>query len=334
MSFVKSDLMKRYLAGETSEKENEIVLKWMMLNLNSRDADEEFESLYESAPAVSSPAIKARVKSRLDGFVRQDRRHRNRRIGLWSVSAAAAVLFVFSIGLSFLYLRQSRNLKIYANWSEVSTSYGEKKSVTLPDGSVIWLHNDTKVIYPDKFVGGSRQIFVKGEVFSDIVPDEDHPFIITDDDVNVVVRGTTFNYKSIPGMNNAEVTLLEGKVEIKYVTEKGTFSIDVNPGERLAIDLISGKVTRQFYNVDEYVSWKDRRALYFNDLSLEQIVLELKAEFNADIVIEDPSIASTRFYAYFVHGESVMQILNTLCSPSGIDVISRGKTIVLKKTTK
>ena len=172
-------------------------------------------------------------------------------------------------------------------------------------------------------------MFVSGEVYADITKNEDCPFVVSSDSVNVVVTGTTFNFRAYPDMTNVEVTLIEGAVALDCVTRQGRQSMDVVPGETVTVDMVSGNVGKFLHEPESYVSWNERRALYFNDQTLDDIVKELQREFNQPIVIADRALGRTRHFASFVNEESLMDILSALCTHSGMRIEERNSTIYI-----
>ena len=91
----------------------------------------------------------------------------------------------------------------------------------------------------------------------------------------------------------------------------------------------SGNVRKCLCEPNTYVSWKDRRALYFNDQKLENIVGDLQHEFGQTIVIVDKALGSTRHFASFVNDESLMEILDALCTHSGMKVEEKDNIIYI-----
>lgn len=330
MKFIDFEIMEKYLAGKASPEEEHKVLMWLMLNLKSPSANDDFTALLDKVQLTEDQARKQRVKGRLDRIISETgvRKTRRRSTGiiLGSLLAVACCVIAF---LCLDISRLNKEINQIVTWTEVSTSYGEKQSVTLADGSVIWLNNDSKLIYPDSFRGGQRQIFVSGEVFAEIAKDEKHPFIVSSDSVNVVVKGTTFNFRSYPDMRNVELTLVEGSVDLDCITREGRRTMDVIPGETITVDMVSGKVGKYMCKTEGYVSWKARRALYFNDLTLEEIARELQREYGKKIVIMKSHLARTRHFASFVNDESLEEILNALCTHSGMKVHEKDSIIYI-----
>ena len=330
MKLIDNDMMDRYLRGESDAEEKHKVLMWLMLNLKSSSADEDFAELLEKAPATDDPVRKSRAIQRIHNIISVERKHaRTGRgaIAILSCCMAAACALIFFLVSTLRGLRQ--DIMTVPTWSEVTTSYGQKMELELPDGSHIWLHNDSRIVFPDRFTGGRRQVFIEGEIYADIAKDESCPFVVSSDSVNVIVKGTRFNFRSYPDMNGVELTLVEGSVDMEYLSIKGKGSLSVLPGETIAIDLTKGNVNKYVTKAEEYVSWKDRRVLYFNDLTLFDIVAELQREFNVRIVIQDKALALTRHFASFVNDESPIDILKVLCSESGIKVSEKDSVIYI-----
>lgn len=332
MKFIDSEVLERYLRGEANEKEKHTILMWLLLNLKSPSADEDFSRLLKRVPNTEDIAAKQRVKNRLDSIIVEDKKQssqpsKKRLVLFLSAMLSAACLTIFILTGNLMTVKS--NVGQILSWTEVSTSYGQKRSVTLPDNSVIWLHNDSKIIYPDTFKGGIRQVFVSGEVYADITKNPNCPFVMSSDSVNVVVTGTSFNFRAYPESENIELTLLEGSVSLDCVTRPGIQKIEIVPGEIVTVNMKSGNVSKCLCEPNTYVSWKDRRALYFNDQKLENIVNDLEHEFGQTIIIVDKALGSTRHFASFVNDESLMEILDALCTHSGMKVKEKDSIIYI-----
>lgn len=331
MKFTDTELMAKYLQGKATAEERNKVQMWLMLNLKSRSADKEFEEFLDKVPPIGDEERKERVLSHLKAIVATDKRQKSyivrRKIRNFLVYTTMASLCIALGIVSFSFVSMSNDLKKVVSWTEVTAGYGEKKELVLPDGSHIWLHNDSRVTYPDEFAGRIRQVFISGEIYAEIAPDPKCPFIVSADNVNVIVKGTSFSMRAYQGMHSVELTLVEGDVDMEYVTSWGKASLDVNKGETVAVNLNDGGVKK--YVCEDYVSWKDRRALYFNDRTLGEIVKELEREFGVDIVIADKGLEHSRHFASFVNDESVMDILCTLCPESCTEITEKDSVIYI-----
>ena len=104
---------------------------------------------------------------------------RRRRFGSvlrrWSATAAAVVLLAFG-GYYFHaardFSRQGERLL------SVSVPYGQRVSLTLQDGTSVWLNAGTTLRYPALFTGRERRVEIEGEARFEVVHDAKHPFIV------------------------------------------------------------------------------------------------------------------------------------------------------------
>ena len=62
---------------------------------------------------------------------------------------------------------------------------------------------------------------------------------------------------------------------------------------------------------------------------LENIVKDLQREFGQPIRIVDKALGTTRHFASFVNEESLMEILDALCTHSGMRVEEKDNTIYI-----
>ena len=104
---------------------------------------------------------------------------RRRRFGSvlrrWSAAAAAVVLLAFG-GYYFHaardFSRQGERLL------SVSVPHGQRVSLTLQDGTSVWLNAGTTLRYPALFTGRERRVEIEGEARFEVVHDAKHPFIV------------------------------------------------------------------------------------------------------------------------------------------------------------
>ena len=129
-------------------------------------------------------------------------------------------------------------------FNKLVVSYGKRARVTLCDGTKIWANAGTVLLYPTHFEDKKREIYVDGEIYIDVTPNPEKPFIIKTSDMGVKVLGTSFN-----------VSAYREDVE-KYVVDK--------------------------VNVEDYVSWKEGR-LSFKNTELGGILKQLSRYYNVRI---------------------------------------------------
>lgn len=95
-----------------------------------------------------------------------------------------------------------------------------KSSASLPDRSLVWLHNDTKLVCNVTQQGGKERIVsLEGEAYFDVAHDEDRPFVVQTEGMTIRVHGTKFNVEAFPETENTYVSLVEGSVSLETATE-------------------------------------------------------------------------------------------------------------------
>lgn len=132
---------------------------------------------------------------------------------------AAALLLL--VTLSVTYYWQSRDVKVI-----ISTNFGEKMDLVLPDETVVILNANSKLEYNRK---NPRDVHVEGEAFFHVKkkPETGAKFYVRTDNLAVEVLGTAFNVST--SAQETEVYLQEGKIKLEL--ESDEVSEIMEPGD-------------------------------------------------------------------------------------------------------
>lgn len=224
------------------------------------------------------------------------------------VSNIAAALFI-PLLISCLCLSLGTDGEQETIWNEVSTAYAKNASVELSDGTSVKLGPCSRLIYPDKFSSSERKVFISGDVLFDVAKNPEKKFVAVSDNMDVIVHGTRFHVISFMDFKNEEVALVSGSVEL-FMHADGT-SVKLVPGDIIRYDKEKGNIKRLHFDVNSYERVLDVDGLQFVDATLSEIVGTLSRRFKVDISVED-SIAGEKYYASFINGENLDEILNAL----------------------
>lgn len=106
-------------------------------------------------------------------------------------------------------------------FNQIIVPKGKYSQLTLSDGTRMHVNSGTRVVYPRVFADNQREIFVEGEIYLDVTPDKNKPFIVKTHQFDIEVLGTSFNVNAYKGNGQAEVVLVEGVVKLsdKYKKE-------------------------------------------------------------------------------------------------------------------
>lgn len=319
------EIIRKYMDGTCSKEEEIAARNW----LDEHIADPAYDSMFEDMLNASEPCEDKerlrrnwlRLSCRVDNDDdRLEKSKRTRSFFRWfNVAVVCAAAF------AFVFLSEQKET---IQWHEVYAKRGETKEITLSDGTSLWLDAGTKVIYPSEFTGDFRTIFVDGEIYADVTADKDRPFIVSTSEVNVKVHGTQFSVKAFAERQNVEVALISGSVTVED-KDSEVFTRTLKPGELIRYNHQFRTIEEYNINPETYGKWQNNSNIRFINQSLEDIASELERHFNAKIVIEDPILAKTQYYASFINNEGLDKILNALNSNNTMTIAKRNDIIVI-----
>jgi hypothetical protein len=166
--------------------------------------------------------------------------------------------------------------------------YGSRSTITLADGSKVWLNAGSKLIYPSRFVDKKREVYLVGEAFFDIEKNEKMPFVVRSSFVEVEVLGTRFNVSAYPEDNSVQTVLVEGSVNVKS-TDAGIFEkgITLVPGQLALLNKSTEKTKIYDVDTDYYTLWIDG-LFSFTNTDLNRLVKKLERYYNISFNYSDP----------------------------------------------
>lgn len=204
-----------------------------------------------------------------------------------------------------------------------SVPRGGEFSLTLSDGTSVWLNSESKIIYPSRFGNGERHIAVEGEAYFEVAKDERHPFVVDVCGVQISVTGTEFNVAAYDG--KVETTLITGGV----VMCAGGREVALAPGRQAVYSDTTGDLSVHDVDASVYAAWKDG-IFEFNDMELAEIVKKLGRWYDVDFVFERRDIARAHFTGAFKRSDSITFILDVIKNTKSVNYSIDGNTITLR----
>lgn len=166
--------------------------------------------------------------------------------------------------------------------------YGSRSTITLADGTTVWLNAGSRLIYPSKFVDKTREVYLIGEAFFEVQENKNQPFVVKTNDVLVKVLGTKFNVTAYPEDFAVQTILAEGSVEIKNAgAGRGEKELTLEPGYLAYFNKKTKQTITQKVNVDEYTSWISG-LLSFTNTDFNRITKKLERYYNIQFKYDDP----------------------------------------------
>lgn len=159
---------------------------------------------------------------------------------------------------------------------------GKRTSLTLSDGTKLWLNSGSRAIFPVLFAKEKREIFIEGEAYFDVAHDASKPFYVVTNNFQIKVLGTKFNVSTYPDDRSTSVVLVEGSIQAKIDSK----NLTIKPNQLITYEKKTGKVELNEADVLHYISWKDGW-LYCEKETLETIATKLSRYYNVKIDFKD-----------------------------------------------
>ncbi len=264
------------------------------------------------ARAAAHPAVHARA--------------RPRRAYLWSGLAAGVVAIVAGA------------LWLFAQPSEYRTALGERRVVTLEDGSQVSL--DSQTVVQVRYSADARHLkLTRGQARFDVFHNTRRPFSVDAGDRTVIATGTSFNIDL--RQSAVVVTLIEGRVLVTprapavsrpAARKQETTAVRLEAGQTLTTAIDEPAPPRiEKVSLDTVTSWESGR-LIFDDEPLDEVVERVGRYSSQAILIGDQRAAKLRISGVFNAGD-VATFVDTVSRYLPVQATSRPDgTIVLAST--
>jgi transmembrane sensor len=256
------------------------------------------------------------------------------------IRAAAALLIVgiLSIGLFLMDTERPEELSekdvAVQSMSEFQTSYGEKATLQLTNGSEIILNANSRLSYlytGSAGEGRMMDIYLEGEAWFDIVPDAgENPgqYRIHTSHGVVEVLGTTFAVRT--SSRKTQAVLEEGVIRINLNEVEGSKfeeGIVMNPGQMIEFLQDSGRIELREVNPDLYTSWI-RDVWIFDETPLAEIAERMESVFGVTVEIASSGLKE-KTLSGSIGSKNLSLIKQGISEALDEKVVQNGDTIII-----
>lgn len=294
------ELLPRYCEGLATDEERLLVEAWIDESEENRRVAKQIHTLYLAADTmqvmkkVDTEKALSKVKGRMSD-------NESKRTTWWQwTQRAAAVLFI-PLLVTLLVQNFGTDRQELAQMMEVKTNPGMMTSLTLPDGTVVFLNSESTLSYPSQFDGDVRNVTLQGEAYFEVAKNPEKKFIVsTSHQSQIEVLGTHFNVEAYEKEDRISATLVEGK--IGFIFNQGNVSKKVlmDPGQKLVYDSKDSKV--QFYATtgESELAWKEGKII-FRNTPLEEGLRMLEKRYNVEFIIKNNRLKEDSFTGAFTN---------------------------------
>ena len=274
----------------------------------------------------------------------------------------ASVFFSFVLGAIAYHLLsnlQQTTLPVIVTVEScrVMVPLGSISQVELPDGSLVTLNAGSKMSYHTTFGKDSREVWLEGEGYFNVVKNVDIPFVVRAKKVAIKALGTEFNVKAYPDEKMVQTTLVNGLVSIQQERAssdskewmlKPKQTVTIYDADISVIDDVSVPATKEISMQSEdtrepvvltnevktelYTSWKDSRWVIESE-SLEKLAMKMQRRFDVQIFIADNELKQYPFTGILTD-ETLEQVLDIMKSVVPINYTINKKMVRLSINPK
>lgn len=245
--------------------------------------------------------------AQLEGRIRREEWGHRLYQGLRGMAVILLLPLLILSGYLYYQLREWQTMP--TEQVELTTAYGVISKVTLADGSEVWLNSGSTLVYPRRFDGQQREVYLSGEAYFKVESDPAHRFDVkTADGLTVSAYGTEFNVQAYAEEPEIKATLAKGNIIVKQQDTKA--DRDLNPGEQLLYSKTEKSMNLQAVSLLAETAWREGK-LVFRRTPMEEVAKQLSRHFNVDIRLQGEEIYGYSYSATFTT-ETLTEILSLL----------------------
>lgn len=184
---------------------------------------------------------------------------------------------------------QCKRVEISPNlYTVITVPRGSEYRVLLEDSTWICLNAGSSLVLPSDFSPTNRHLNLSGEAYFDVHKDEQHPFVIHTERINVTVLGTTLNVEAYDDDAETCVTLVNGRVRL----DNGLGQYDLQPGN-VAVIGRDRRVRTEAADLYERTAWTQNR-LVFDGRTMQEVMKKLGRWYNFEASFSNDYVRNSR----------------------------------------
>ena len=240
------------------------------------------------------------------------------------VSGVAAA-FLIALFVGFLVRNNFNSTVTYAYNGQNESSY------ILPDNTSVNFNSESSLSYTKHFAESDRSVDFEGVAYFDVAKDENLPFVLHCNNMDVEVLGTSFLLNAEKNAERCTLDLYTGKVKMTAFDKKGNILsvTEINPGERGVWNATANELKTMSYSEVKEDELLTEHVLVFNNEKLSKIVEALEYIYKVEIDLGE-SCASKKLTARFSDDESIDEVLETIALVSEVTVTKEGEVYQIR----
>jgi len=327
------DLIAKYFANECTDNEIKKLDQWIEQSaehkniFNQLKTDQELINRNRAMERVNVDSAWNQLKSRIEaeGHVEQEEK-KNKTISLNRILKYAAMIVIVA-GLGFLFSKIYQDNWGYYSIAEYTAENEVSNEIILPDGTKVYLNENSSLKFPDEFDRTSRKVKLNGEAFFDVAKNKEKPFIIDAQKAEIRVLGTSFNVRTnVDDDVDVEVYVETGKVEI-FQKKLVPGNIIVEPGN---VGIVTkSEIKKQENTNPNIMAWKTKDIVFRED-RLRNVFNTLGRVYHVNIYTDNEEILNYRLTSTFKN-QDIESVIEVICVTFNLKVDYKNNEIRIVK---
>lgn len=335
------DLLDKYLSGELSTEEAEILESWF------EQEQIEGKELFEQGDSDDAGFSKDVFNDIIATLGIRRKRY------VWPIAISvllivSAAIFVardYRSGIrhNSLTTKQTNTLSgDAASWKYLTDNSAASKKFILPDGSVVTLYPNSELKYDSaNFNVEDRKLFLSGKCFFDVAHNALKPFIVYSKGISTTALGTAFMINSYVRDKNIRIELIRGKIRIRQEgkrLQEGFKDVVLNAGEYCSYNFAVGSLSKGSLanslksntKSGDSVSMtsaavRSGNTYVYDRVELSKVLEDLKTAYHVDIEYKSSEINSIQFSGEISIQDNIQNILKKIGLLNNLRIAQSGK---------
>ncbi|WP_270087880.1 FecR family protein [Sphingobacterium sp. SYP-B4668] len=213
-------------------------------------------------------------------------------------------------------------------YNTIVTPRGGEYKLNLSDGTQVFVNSSSRLRYPVRFEGSSRQVELDGEAYFDVtkqfINGHNIPFIVKTGPQVLEVLGTIFNINSYG--KSIQTTLVEGSVKLSYGNGQSRI-IKPNQQSNYEPQAHSSTITE----VDPFfaIAWKNG-SFSFEDASIYDVMESVGRWYDVEVHFKG-DFSGERFSGTMSRSDDIEKVLKTIELTGEMKFNRTGRRILVMK---
>jgi transmembrane sensor len=263
--------------------------QWLQASPQHSAAFDDVSALWEASSKLDSATV-LRAREKTVGVPRRSiaAEHRRPRRPMRFLAGLAASALIVAVAWLF-----STDIRQDADAQRFVTSVGERRHVTLADGSTVDIDAATELLV--RYGENKRDIELRaGQAFFSVAHAPERPFVVAAGKVRSRALGTRFAV-SHRANRDVAVTVVEGRVRVSQSVEQGRTvpSVDATAGQQVTFSDDGGMQPPRNLNAGLTTAWREGVVIYQGE-SLANVIADLNRYSTVLVRLEDPALGQLK----------------------------------------